>query len=187
MDLFAFDDEYVRRLRDGDPETVQHYLDYFKLPLTHKLRRRRALQIDDIKDIIQSTHLKVFQQLHSKEGIRDSHAFGALVHTTCTHVAQEYERKHRQTFELKDEFVSRDEDALRELITKETKLRVRRVLQSLAAGKDKRDAEILRDLYIKELEKDEICRKHGVDRNYLRVLIHRALKKFREEYDPDDS
>jgi RNA polymerase sigma factor (sigma-70 family) len=186
MDLFAFDDEYVRRLRDGDPETVEHYLHYFKLPLTHKLRRRRALQIDDIKDIIQSTHLKVFQQLHSKDGIRDSHAFGALVHTTCTHVAQEFERKHRQTFELKDEFESRDEDALRELITKETNRRVRFALLSLAK-EDKRDADILSDLYFKDLDKDEICRSYGVDRNYLRVLLHRALKKFRDEYNPDQS
>jgi RNA polymerase sigma-70 factor (ECF subfamily) len=185
MDLFAFDDDYVRRLRDGDPDTVEHYVRYFKVPLTVKLRRRR-LQNSDIEDIIQITHVRVFQQLQSEEGIRDGHGFGAWVHTACTHVAQEFERKRHETVELDAELQSKDEGALREFITKETRLRVRRVLQSLAR-KDKRDAEILRDLYLKELEKDEICRQYGVDRNYLRVLLYRALKKFRDEYDLDDS
>jgi RNA polymerase sigma-70 factor (ECF subfamily) len=185
MDLFAFDDEYVRRLRDGDPETEEHYVHYFKLPLTLKLRRR-GLSPSDIEDVIQITHLRVFEKLRHGEGIRDGHAFGGWVYTICTHVAQEYERKHRQTSELDEELPSEAEGALRELISKETKLRVRRALRSLAKD-DQRDADILRDLYFKDLDKDEICGKHGVDRNYLRVLIHRALKKFREEYGPDDS
>jgi len=185
MDFFAFDDEYVRRLRDGHPETVEHYFDYFKELLKAKLRRR-GLPPSDIEDIIQTTHFRVFDQLLRGEGIRDGHAFGGWVNTTCTHVAQEHERKRHETVELDVELPSHDEDSLRELIRKETKLRVRRALLSLAK-ENKRDADILRDLYIKDLEKDEICRKHGVDRNYLRVLLHRALKKFRDEYDPDDS
>ena len=185
VDLFSFDDAYVRRLRDGDPATELHYVHYFKVPLTLKLRRRR-LQSSDIEDIIQITHVRVFEQLRGEQGIRDGHGFGAWVHTTCTHVAQEFERKRRETVELDNEFPSRGDDALRELITKENRLRVRRVLQSLA-GKDKRDADILRDLYFSELDKDEICRTYGVDRNYLRVLLYRALKKFRDEYDLDDS
>jgi RNA polymerase sigma-70 factor (ECF subfamily) len=185
MDLFAFDDDYVRRLRDGDPETVEHYVDYFKVLLTVKLRRR-GLQSDDIRDIIQTTHLKVFVQLKSDEGIRDGHAFGAWVHTTCTHMAQEFERKRHETVELDVEFPSKAEGALRDLITKETRLRVRRVLQSLAEN-DKRDAAILSALFLEELDKDEICTRYTVDRDYLRVLLFRALKKFREKYDLDDS
>jgi RNA polymerase sigma factor (sigma-70 family) len=186
MDFFAFDDEYVRRLREGDPDTAKHYVNYFKILLTIKLQRRRGLQTDDINDIIQTTHLKVFLQLKGEEGIRDGHAFGAWVHTTCTHVAQEFERKRRNTVELDEDFESKEESALRELITKETKSRVRRVLQSLAKT-EKRDAQILRDLYFKEIDKDVICAQYGVDRDYLRVLIFRALKKFREKYDLDDS
>jgi len=187
MDLFSFDDAYIRRLRDGDPATVGHYVEYFKVPLKMKLRRR-GMRPEDIEDVIQTTHLKVFQQLHSAGGVRDSHAFGAMVHTTCTHAAQEFERKRRETVELEpdDNFDSGDEDVLRKLIRKETRLRVRRVLQSMAK-EDKRDADILTDLFISELDKDAICRKHGVGRDYLRVLVHRALKKFEDEYDPDDS
>ena len=33
MDFFTFDDEYVRRLREGDPCTEEHYEHYFGLLL----------------------------------------------------------------------------------------------------------------------------------------------------------
>lgn len=181
MELFAFDDDYVRRLREGDRVTEEHYVQYFKLPLTLKLRRRR-LSPDDIDDIIQITHLRVFDKLRNGTGIRDGHAFGGWVHTICTHVAQEYERKRRETVELNEDWPSGDYSALRELLDKETEARVRRALRALAR-EDARGADILRDLYLEDLDKDEICRKYGVDRNYLRVLLYRALKKFREEYD----
>jgi RNA polymerase sigma factor (sigma-70 family) len=185
MELFAFDDDYVRRLREGDRETVDHYVEYFKVPLRAMLRRR-GVAVDDREDIIQITHLRVFTELLIGKGIRDSHAFGKWVHTTCTHVAQEFGRKHREMSEIDPEQASKDEGALRELLTKETKAQVRRTLQALAK-KEKRDAAILRDLFFRELDKDEICRRHGVEKSYLRVLIHRALKKFRNEWDPDDS
>lgn len=186
MELFAFDDDYVRRLREGDRETAEHYVGYFKLLLTLLLQRRRV-PVEDREDIIQITHLRVLNELRNGKGIRDGHAFGGWVHTICTHVAQEFERKRRETVEIDEELESKDESALRQLLTKETKVRVRRALQSLA-GKEKRDAQILRELFFEDWDKDEICRKHGVDRAYLRVLVHRALKKFRDEYDhPDDS
>ncbi|HEU4888389.1 MAG TPA: sigma-70 family RNA polymerase sigma factor [Thermoanaerobaculia bacterium] len=186
MELFAFDDDYVRRLREGDRETEEHYVRYFKLPLTLMLRRR-GVPSDEREDIIQITHLRVINELRYGKGIRDGHAFGGWVHAICTHVAQELERKRRETVEVPEELASKDEGALRQLLTKETEARVRRALQSLAT-KEKRDADILRELFFQDRPKDEICRRHGVDRGYLRVLVHRALKKFRDEYDhPDDS
>jgi RNA polymerase sigma-70 factor (ECF subfamily) len=186
MDFFQFDDDYVRRLREGDRETVERYVDYFKLPLTRMLRRR-GISIDDCEDVLQITHLRVINELWNGKGIRDSHAFGGWVHTICTHVAQELERKRRETVELDPNQESKDEGALRQLLLKETKARVRRALRSLAE-ENKRDVDILRDLFFKELDKDEICRRHQIDRDYLRVLVHRALKKCRDEYDNlDDS
>lgn len=182
MDFFAFDDEYVRRLREGDRWTEEHYVHYFKPLLTVRLLRR-GTPSSEIPDIIQTTHLRVFNELRNGKGIRDGHAFGGWVLTVCTHVAQEMERKRHETVEIvDDQFQSEEDDALRELITKETIARVRRTLQSLGK-KDKRDADILREVYLKERDKDQICRKHGVDRAYLRVLVHRAIKKFRDEYD----
>jgi RNA polymerase sigma-70 factor (ECF subfamily) len=109
------------------------------------------------------------------------------VNTTCAHVAYEFARKRHETVQLHDDHAETDEDTLRDLIRKEAIERVRRVLASLAKD-DPKDAEILHSLFITEHKKDEVCEKYGVTRDYLRVVIHRALKKFRKKYDdPDDS
>jgi RNA polymerase sigma-70 factor (ECF subfamily) len=41
---------------------------------------------------------------------------------------------------------------------------------------------LLEWLFFEEREKDEICRTLGIDRNYLRVLLHRAKQRFKAEY-----
>jgi RNA polymerase sigma-70 factor (ECF subfamily) len=62
------------------------------------------------------------------------------------------------------------------LIAEETSRRVRDVLKSLP----ERDRNVLRAIFLEEKEKDEVCSQFGVDRNYLRVLLHRAKDKFRQ-------
>jgi RNA polymerase sigma-70 factor (ECF subfamily) len=184
MDLFAFDDDYVRRLREGDRWTEEHYVNYFTPLLTSKLRGN--VSPNDIEDVIQDTLMRVLNELKNGKGIRDGHAFGAYVLRFCNNIKHEHLRGNRPTVELKDVYRSED-DALRDLITKEKIKRVRLTLLWLAKG-NKRDAAILRDLFFNDCEKDAVCQKYGVDRDYLRVLVHRALKKFREKYGgPDDS
>ena len=39
----------------------------------------------------------------------------------------------------------------------------------------------MRAILIEEKDKDAVCREMGVDRNYLRVLLHRARVKFKDE------
>jgi RNA polymerase sigma-70 factor (ECF subfamily) len=188
MEFFAFDDQYVRRLREGDLLTEEHYIQYFQPLLTAKLHRLRVPSMD-VEDVINDTHRRVFETLRKPEGIRDGHKFGAFVSTTCTHVAHEFARK-RHGLEPLDDVYPTNDDAVRDLIRKERIERVRRALESLAK-EDPKDAEILRDFFMKDLDKDEVCEKYGINRNYLRVLMHRALKKFRKKYDdpddPDDS
>lgn len=45
-----------------------------------------------------------------------------------------------------------------------------------------KDARILRAIFANERPKDEVCAELGVDRNYLRVLLHRAKSQFRRAY-----
>ena len=56
-----------------------------------------------------------------------------------------------------------------------------RVQQALSGLPDK-EKDILRWLFFEEKDKDEICRELNVDRNYLRVLVHRAKARFRDRY-----
>ena len=45
-----------------------------------------------------------------------------------------------------------------------------------------KERQLLEWLFFEERDKDEICRTLGIDRNYLRVLLHRAKQRFKAEY-----
>jgi RNA polymerase sigma-70 factor (ECF subfamily) len=175
MEFFTFDDEYVRRLRDGDREIVAHYFDYFQFFLRQRLSGR--VPFGDIDDVIQETHVRLFTFLGSGKEIRESQKFGSFVLHVCDNIVRE-RRRDRSTEELEDIYAA-DADTLRDLLRKERKERVHRALAALKP----RDAAILRALYIDERDKDEVCKEFGIDRNYSRVLVFRALEKFRDKFD----
>jgi RNA polymerase sigma-70 factor (ECF subfamily) len=62
------------------------------------------------------------------------------------------------------------------VVTRERKELVRSILAELA---DK-DRDILRAVFLDEADKSEICKRFQVDRDYLRVLVHRAKSRFRD-------
>ncbi len=64
------------------------------------------------------------------------------------------------------------------LVTEQSRRQVREVLTQLAP----RDQSLLRAIFFEERPKEDICREFGVDREYLRVLLHRAKQQFRRLY-----
>ena len=64
------------------------------------------------------------------------------------------------------------------LVTRQVREQVRSVLERLL----EKDRRLLRSSVFEEKEKDEVCRKIGVDSDYLRVLLHRAKQSFRDIY-----
>jgi RNA polymerase sigma-70 factor (ECF subfamily) len=155
---------------------VDHYEQYFKLFLALKLSGR--IPPGDIDDVIQEVHLRVYAALRGDHGPRDGHKFGSYVNSICNNVVRERGRRDHHDEEIVDDIPSLF-DLLGDIVTKETQEHVQRTLASLGT----RDAEILRAVFIDELDKDEICRRFAVDRNYLRVLVYRALEKFRTKFD----
>jgi RNA polymerase sigma-70 factor (ECF subfamily) len=180
VDLYSFDEDYVRRLREGDRWTEEHFLSYFQQLLLIKLRGRvRSMQaIDDIR---QEVFVRVFRALRSPAGLRDGRKLGAFVNSVCNNVLFESFRTAGRTEALPEDQADAADPAVNAedaLVTAEVRERVRRVLDRLPA----KDAAILRAIFLEECDKDEICRAFGVDRNYLRVVIHRAKEKFRSQY-----
>lgn len=180
MDLFAFDEDYVRRLREGDRWTEEHFLSYFQQLLLIKLRGRvRSMQaIDDIR---QEVFVRVFRALRSPEGLRDGRKLGAFVNSVCNNVLFESFRTGGRTEALADDHVETADPAVSAedaLVTAELRERVRRAIDQLPS----KDAAILRAIFLEERDKDEICRAFGVERDYLRVVVHRAKEKFRSQY-----
>jgi RNA polymerase sigma-70 factor (ECF subfamily) len=183
MDFFTFDDEYLRRLREGDRWTVEHFYSYFQELLLIKLRGRLPSR-DAIDDVRQEVFSRFFKALESPGGgIRDGRKIGPYVNTICNNVLFENFRQGKRTEPLSDDLdLPTSEDVVSDLINSQERERVRKVV----SGLPKKDADILRALFLEELPKDDVCRKFGVDRGYLRVLLHRAKEKFREAWRGND-
>lgn len=172
-----FDAQYVKQLTEGDPSVEQHFTSYFGQLLRIKLRRRRW-STQDVEDIRQETFLRVLQTLRQKGGLEHPERLGAFVNAVCNNIILEFYRSHSrtETADLEEsEAVDCAVDLDGALVAQETKKLVRGVLAELAEA----DQAVLRMVFLEEAGRDEICRKMQVDRGYLRVLLHRALMRFK--------
>ncbi len=182
MEFQTFDSTYLEKLRSGDGPTEQHFIRYFSELITLKLRSR--LQSPQaIQDVKQETFARVFVLLRSEGGVRSGERLGALVNSICNNVLLEHYRASGRAQPLEEEvaatLLDKRSDALSEMISKERRDAVHQVLETLG----ERERLVLRSVFVEERDKDEVCQELGIDRNYMRVLVHRAKQAFREKYE----
>jgi len=177
----AFDAPYVERLRSGDFRTQEHFVAYFSELIQLKLRARlRSPQaIDDVR---QETFVRVFAALRSPGGIRQPERLGAFVNSICNNVLLEHYRSSSRSDSLDDEPQNELPDPVMDVLgavaAKQMEEKVREILDEMP----ERDRRILREVFLEERDKDDVCRDFGVDRDYLRVLLHRAKQSFKSLY-----
>jgi RNA polymerase sigma-70 factor (ECF subfamily) len=182
LELFAFDEAYVGRLREGDPSTEAHFVAYFSQLIQIKLRAR-FLPPEIVDDLKQETFARVLRKLRSDGGIRHADRLGPFVNSVCNNVLLEHYRAGAKNvalepdhLEIPDKVLSLEQLA----ISEQTVGMVRKILVQLP----ERDREILKELFLEEADKDDVCQRFGVKRDYLRVLVHRAKDKFRAAMRP---
>lgn len=176
MQFQAFDAAYVENLCAGDPSTQEHFVAYFSELLRIKLRSR--LQSSHaIDDVCQETFARVFAVLRKDGGLRQPERLGAFVNTVCNHVLLEQYRSSSRIDPL-PELPASGVDALEIVAARQIKLKVREILLDLPP----RDRILLKAIFLDERDRGEVCREFGVDREYLRVLLHRAKQEFKVEY-----
>lgn len=183
MEFVQFDKAYCRRLQDRDPPTENHFVSYFRDLLQIKLRSRITSK-QNIEDIQQETFARVLAALRSDIGIREPEKLGAFVNSVCNNVLLEFYRsssRNPQQPENVPEIADHSIDLDGLLVSRQTCDQVRRILDQLP-GKDRR---LLRAMFLEEQDKDYICREFGVDRDYLRVLLHRAKQSFKSLYEKE--
>ena len=181
MQFQPFDAGYVNRLCAGDSVTQAHFVGYFTDLLLIKLRSRLKSP-QAVEDLRQETFARVFTVLRRDGGLRQPECLGAFVNTVCNHVLFEHYRSSSRSEPLDDE--SRPElpaqgaSALDIVAAGQIKDKVREILLDLPL----RDRSLLKAVFLDERDRDEVCREFGVDRDYLRVLLHRAKREFKAEY-----
>lgn len=181
MQFQTFDESYVKRLREGDFRTQEHFVAYFSELIQLKLRSRLHSP-QAIEDVRQETFARVFAALRSEGRIRQPERLGGFVNSLCNNVLLEYYRASQRDTSLEDEenqeFPAKNVDIFGAVAAKEMGEKVREILDELP----ERDRRLLREIFIEERDKDEVCRDFGVDRDYLRVLLHRAKHAFKSLY-----
>ncbi len=107
------------------------------------------------------------------------------MNSVCNNVLLEHYRGSSREESIEDEegrdFPDTSLDVVAILSHKEMEHRVREVLEELP----ERDRRLLREIFLEERDKDAVCQDFGVDRNYLRVLLHRAKQAFKAVYVKD--
>jgi len=180
LQFHSFDEAYVERLRAGDFRTQEHFGAYFSALIQVKLRSRLQSR-EAIEDVRQETFARFYVAL--REGkLLHPERLGSFVNSVCNNVLLEHYRTNARASSLDDddqkELPSPAMNLVDILVAKETEKKVREILEQLP----ERDRRLLRDVFLEERDKDEVCRDFGVDREYLRVLLHRAKQSFKALY-----
>jgi RNA polymerase sigma-70 factor, ECF subfamily len=180
LQLQSFDESYVERLRAGDFRTQEHFVAYFSELIQLKLRSR-VHSPQAIEDIRQETFTRVFVALRSGK-LRQPDRLGAFVNSMCNNVLLEHYRASSRDSSLEDEeqkdFPAVTVDVLGAIAAKQMGEKIREILEAMS----EKDRRLLREVFLEEKDKDEVCRDFGVDRDYLRVLLHRAKQSFKSLY-----
>ncbi|MGB7866424.1 MAG: sigma-70 family RNA polymerase sigma factor [Candidatus Sulfotelmatobacter sp.] len=182
MQIHAVDRHYLEQLSSGDFRIQEHFVSYFSELIRLKLSKRLHSR-SEVEDARQETFARVFAALRKPDGIREPERLGAFVNSVCNNVLLEYYRSAAQ------EATSDDEEAEANIpdpavsvvdiiANRQTQRNVREILDQL----QEKDRRLIKEVFLEERDKDEVCRDLGVDREYLRVLLHRAKKSFKSIY-----
>jgi RNA polymerase sigma factor (sigma-70 family) len=176
-----FDSEYLERLKARDPRTQEHFAGHFNRLVVIKLRSHGiyGTQLDDLR---QETLIRALKSIY-KGKIDSPESLPAFVFGVCNNVIKEFIRgeitsRVRDTNDFPDLADSRysADDSVR---YQEVRKSVTHVLRSLP----EKDRAILSAVFLAEDDKDAICQRHGITRDYLRVLLHRSLINARKILD----
>ena len=174
---FLLDQTFLMALRDRDREAEEYLAGAFNRPLTLKLTSRlRSPQL--IEDARQETFLRVLTYFRSGKTLDNPASLPAFMIGICNNVCLEFLRSHTRHEQMPvvepdppDVSMNPEQNA----VTEESKHLVKSILDDL----EEKDRRLLRRVFLDEADKDEICREMGIDRDYLRVLVHRAKLRFK--------
>ena len=166
-------------MADRDVHAENVLVSHFLRPVQLKLRARlRSPEL--IQDASQETFLRVLSYFRSGKTLENPASLPGFVHSVCRNIALEFLRVHTRYDQMPESVegpTDRSPSAEGRMISEERTTVVRRILGELP----EKDRELLRRVLLEEEDKDSVCRELQIDRNYLRVLLHRARLRFKAQ------
>jgi RNA polymerase sigma factor (sigma-70 family) len=174
----AFDDDYLARLRNGDPATAGHFNKYFRRLLGIMLSG--AFGHQQTQDLIDEIMFAVITNIMRGQP-RDAGKLVSYVRGVCSNLKNRVIRDRINNLEDADidpdHLSVRSESAAERLVRKENARTIAAVLSELS----ERDRNVLMDLCSNQLTRDEVCAKYPpLTRDQLKVVLCRARQRFQK-------
>jgi RNA polymerase sigma factor (sigma-70 family) len=177
LTLFAFDEHYVRQLRERVQPVEEHFSAYCGRLLRNYLGPR--IKSPDLReDISQETLLRVFMVLRRGTGLKRPECLGAFVLAVCQNVLREFVRAQFRYSQIGEQEARPDAAPSPEAQA------IGRQIETFVAGALARLGERDRQVLAIPLSADrphDVCRRLGLRHDHLRVVLHRAKAHLRAE------
>jgi RNA polymerase sigma factor (sigma-70 family) len=168
-----FDAEYLQRLKNRDPEIQEDFYSYFNPRLKMQLRGR-SLPAAVIQDVIQETFVQVLTAVKN-DRVHTPAAFGGYVSAVCRNVFPQYSRNLAKNVDVTEiDIPDPAVDLEISILLRERQDQIERVLKDLR----KKDRDVLYARVYCQLTFEEMSVLFGATPDHLRLVLHRALKKF---------
>ncbi len=171
-----FNEDYLTQLRGGDEDTAKHFVAYFRRSLRRWLWGKFSREQED--ELIDTAIVSAYEKI-SQGQPRDASKLQAYVTGICVNLTRLALRPSANSPVAAVSDIERADGArsAEQLLLEQERAReVKKVL----AGLSTRDRGVLVDLFYEDRGRDEVCQRHGVNRDELRLILFRARKRFQK-------
>jgi len=178
-----FDDQYLLRLRAGHRETEEHFYGYFRPRVLMKLRKG-VHPGSEAEDVCQKVLLTAYAAIRDGKGPEQGVKLPAWIFGMTRNLVFEWYRaqNHRPEQFDPDDPGGYDVASKENLELDRINLEIVEAVRNTIASMEPRDADILTAVFLDERKRPEICEEYGIERSHLRLLLHRALQRFKTIY-----
>jgi RNA polymerase sigma-70 factor (ECF subfamily) len=172
--------ELTRRVQEGDPRAETELVERYSRGLRFLLRRKTR-DPELAEDLLQETWAVALERLRG-DSIDDPARLAGFLSGVARHLAlNELRKAGRQKTTANSTIVElipdEDNNPIRQASRAEVCRHVQRLIGELG---QQRDREILNSFYVLEQDKENICRKLGVDGTHFNRVLFRARQRLRD-------
>jgi len=166
----------VARIAAGDKNAEREFVLRYQQGIRVLVRRHCRPGDGAVEDLAQDVLLRVLERLRAG-AIRDTAALPAYIQATIVHAASAEYRSRRSTAPVESiEHIAAAGGPTDQFSVAQLRQTLHALLTELPVA---RDRELLRLFYLDEEDKEEVCKKLGIDEAHFHRVVFRARERFR--------
>ena len=177
-----FDADYLARLRARDPLTQDHFYGFFKTPIRNYIKHRVRWQ--DTDDLVQDVFAAALEQIDTGQPEEPDKLDRYMMGICRNKILKSWKPRPEDQVDPADQtFVDLVESIegrlIRKAIEDSEHAKIQRVLARLRA----RYREVITREFLLGQDRETMAREMGETRENIRLILCRALQRFKQEWD----